>query len=80
MSNCVADAASRHPVSCNFVATVLPHEQGSPDVVKQALVAAIQPETSDFACLKWRDLRAQTSRYSALSKLLLAIESNFTAD
>ena len=80
VSNCAADAASRHPVSCIFIATVLSHEQGSPDVVEQALVAAIQPETSDFACLQWRDLRAQTSRDSALSKLLLAIESNFTAD
>ena len=80
LSNCAADAASRYQVSCNFIATVLSHEQGSPDVVEQALVAAIQRETSDIACLQWRDLRAQTSRDPALIKLLLAIESNFTAD
>ena len=80
MSSCAADAASRHPVSGNFIATVLSPEHGSPDIVEQALVAAIQRETSDIACLRWRDLRAQTSRNPALSKLLLAIESNFTAD
>ena len=41
VSNCAADAALRHPVSCNFIATRLSHEQGSPDVVEQALVTAI---------------------------------------
>ena len=80
MSNCAADAATRHLVSCNFITTVLSHEHGLPDIFKQALVAAIQRETFDIVCLKWRDLRAQKSHDSALSKLLLAIESNFDAD
>ena len=44
LSNQAADAASRHPVSCNFIATVSPIEHESPDVVEQALVAAIQRE------------------------------------
>ena len=28
VSNCAADAASRHPALCNFIATVLSHEHG----------------------------------------------------
>ena len=45
LSNQAADAALRHPVSCNFIATVSPLEHDSPDVVEQALIAAIQRET-----------------------------------
>ena len=79
-SNQTAGAASRHPVSCNFIATVLPVEHDSPDVVEQALAAAIQREASENVCLQWRDIVDQTSCDLALSKLLLAIESYFDDD
>ena len=71
LSNQAADAASGHPVPCNFIATVSPMEHDSPDVVEQALVAAIQRETS--VCLQCCDIVDQTSCDPALSKLLLAI-------
>ena len=46
LSNEAADAAWGHPIWCNFIATGSLLEHDSPDVVKQALVAAIQRETS----------------------------------
>ena len=52
LSNQAADAASRHPLSCNFIVTVSPLEHDSPDVVEQAVVAAIQRETSENVCLQ----------------------------
>ena len=78
--NQAADAASRHPVSCNFIATVLPLEHGSSDVVDQAPIAAIQRETSENVCLQWRDIVDQTSYNPPLSKLLIAVESDFHGD
>ena len=80
LPNQVADAASRHPVSCNFIATVSLEEHDSPDVVEQALVAAIQRETSENLCLQWRNIVDQTNCDPALSKLLLAIGSDFHGD
>ena len=47
LSNQAADAASRHLVLCNFIAAVSPLEHDSLDVVEQALVTAIQRETSE---------------------------------
>ena len=61
LSNQAADAASRYPVSSNFIATVLLIKHDSPDVVEQALIAAIQRETSENVCLQWRDIVDQTS-------------------
>ena len=83
LSNQAADAASRHPVLCNFYCyrfafRVL--EYDSPDVIEQALVAAIHRETSENVCLQWRDIVDQTSCDPALSKLLLAIECDFHGD
>ena len=68
LSNQAADAASRHLVSCNFIATVSPQEHDSPDVIEQALVAAIQRETSENVCLQWRDILDRISCEPTLSK------------
>ena len=79
LSNQAADAASRHPLLYKFIATVSNPEHDSP-VVEQELVAAIQRELSENTCLQWRDIVDQTSCNPALSKLLLAVESDFLGD
>ena len=58
----------------------MPSEHDSPDVIEQALVAAIQRETSENVCLQWRDIVDLTSCDPAMSKLLLVIESDFHGD
>ena len=80
LSNQAAYAASRHPVSCDFIATVSPIVHDSSDVVEQALVAAIQRKTSENECLQWRDIVDPTSCNPAMSKLLLVIQSDFHSD
>ena len=79
-TNCAADAASRHLVSCNLVATISHQEYDSPDVVEQALVAALQLAATDILCLQWHELAQRTKNDLVLNDLLHAVESGFNAD
>ena len=79
-TNCAADAASRLPVLYNLVATISHQEYDSPDVVEQALVAALQLAATDILCLQWHEFALHTKNDLVLNDLLHAVESGFNAD
>ena len=57
-TNCAADATSRHRMLCNFIATVSCHELDSPDIIEQALIAAVQHDSSKAFSVQWGDCAA----------------------
>ena len=73
-TNCAADATSRHPVLCNFIATVSCHELDSPDIMEQALVAAVQNDSSEAFSIHWEKIAMHTKNDPVLNHLLHAIE------
>ena len=68
-TNCAAHAASHHPASCNLMATLSHQEYDSPDVVEQALVAALQLAATDILCLQWHELAQHTKNDPVLNDL-----------
>ena len=79
-TNCAADATSRHPVLCTFIATVSCHELDSPDIIEQALVAAVQHDSSKAFSIQWEEIALHTKNDPALNHLLHAIECGFDSD
>ena len=76
-TNCAADATSRHPVLCNFIATVSYHELDSPDIMEQALVAAVQHDSSEAFSIQWEEIAMHTKNDPVLNHLLHATECEF---
>ena len=76
-TNCAADATSRRPVLCNFIATVSCHELDSPDIMEQALVAAVQNDSSEAFSIHWEKIAMHTKNDPVLNHLLHAIEQGW---
>ena len=76
-TNCAADATSRHSVLCNFIATVLCHELDSPDIMEQALVAAVQHDSFEAFSVQWEEIAMDTKNDPVLNHFLHAIECQF---
>ena len=61
-TNCAADATSRHPVECDFIARISLADHDSPaDVIEAALLAAVHHGTLDDLCLQWSKIASETA-------------------
>ena len=65
---------------CTFIATVSCHELDSPDIIEQALVAAVQHDSSKAFSIQWEEIALHTINDPALNHLLHAIECEFDSD
>ena len=76
-TNTAADAASRHPVTSEFFATISGAERDSIDSLEEDLLASVRQNTSDELTLNWDEIARHTASDAALNDLLSAIQSNF---
>ena len=61
-----ADATSRHPVPCDYLATIASADCASPDHEETALLAAVEQDISHNFCLQWSELAHETDSNAAL--------------
>ena len=76
-TNTAADAASRHPATSEFFATILGAERDSIDSLKEALLASVRQNTRNELTLNWDKIAWHTVSDAALNDLLSAIQSKF---
>ena len=76
-TNTAAGAASRHPATSEFFATISGAERDSIDSLEEALLASLQQNTLDELTLNWDEIARHTASDVALNDLLSAIQSNF---
>ena len=76
-TNTAADAASRHPATSEFFATISGAERDSIDSFEEALLASLRQNTRDDLTLNWDEIARHTASDAALNDLLPAIQSNF---
>ena len=76
-TNIAADAASRHPATSEFFATISGADRDSIDSLKEALLASLRQNTRDELTLNWDEIARHTASDAALNDLLSAIQSNF---
>ena len=80
VTNQAADATSRHPVPCDYLATIASADSASPDHEETALLAAVEQDISRNFCLQWSELAHKTDSDAASKELLPAIQSGFPSD
>ena len=76
-TNTDADAASRHPATSEFFATISGAERDSIDSLEKALLASVRQNTHDELTLNWDKIVQHTASDAALDDLLSTIQSNF---
>ena len=76
-TNVAADAASRHPATFEFFATISGAEHNSLDSLKEALLASVRQNTRDELTLNWDKIARHNASDAALNDLPSAIQSNF---
>ena len=76
-TNTAADAASRHPATSEFFATISGAERDSIDSLEEAFLASLRQNTRDELTLNWDEIARHTASDAALNDLLSAIQSNF---
>ena len=76
-TNTAADAASRHPATSEFFATILGAERDSIDSLEETLLASVRQNTRDELTLNWDEIARHIASDAALNNLLSAIQSNF---
>ena len=76
-TNTAADAASRHPATSEFFATISRAERDSIDSLEEGLLASLRQNTRDELTLNWDKIARHTASDAALKDLLSAIQSNF---
>ena len=80
VANQAADATSRHPVPCDYLATIASADCASLDHEETAFLAAVEQDISRNFCLRWAELAHETDSDDALKKLLPAIQSEFPSN
>ena len=80
VTNQAADVTSRHPVPCDYLATIASADCASPDQEETALLVAVEQDISRNFCLQWSKLAHETDSDAALKELLPAIQSGFPSD
>ena len=80
VTNQAADATSRHPVPCDYLATIASTDCASPDHEETALLAAVEQDISRNFCLQWSEIAHEIDSDAALKELLPAIQSGFPSD
>ena len=73
VTNQAADATLRHPVPCDYLATIASADCASPDHEETALLAAVEQDISRNFCFQWSELVHETNSDAALKELLSAI-------
>ena len=76
-TNTALDAASRHPATSEFFATILGAERDSINSLEEALLASVWQNTRDELTLNWDEIARHTASDAALNDLLSAMQSNF---
>ena len=76
-TNTAADAASRHPATSEFFATISGAKRDSIDSLEEALLASLRQNTRDELTLNCDEISRHTASDAALNDLLSAIQSNF---
>ena len=76
-TNTAADAASRHPATSEFFATISGAERDSIDSLEEVLLASLRQNTRYELALNWDEIAWHTASDAALNDLLSAIQSNF---
>ena len=76
-TNTAADAASRHPATSEFFATISGAERDPLDSLKEALLASLRRNTRNELTLNWDEIARHTAGDAALNDLLIVIQSNF---
>ena len=76
-TNIAADAASRHPATSEFFATISGAKRDFINSVKEALLALLRQNTRDELTLNWDEVARHTANNAVLNDLLSAIQSNF---
>ena len=76
-TNTAADAASRHPATSEFFATISGTKRDSIDSLEEALLALVRQNTRDELTLNWDEIARHAASDAALNDLLSAIQSNF---
>ena len=60
VTNQAADATSRHPVPCDYLATIASADCASSDHEETAFLAAVEQDISRNFCLQWSELAHET--------------------
>ena len=74
--NTAKDAASRHPATSEFFATISGAERDFLDSLKEALLASVRQNTRDKLTLNCDEIARHTASDAALNNLLSAVQSN----
>ena len=76
-TNTAADAASRHPATSKFFATISGPKRDSIDFLEKVLLPSVWQNTRDELTVNWDETVWHTASDAALNDLLSAIQSNF---